>query len=141
GAVIMTLFIFTTAFPPMMGYSTSVTLSGFAYGFPLGFLPAFIGALTGAIACFMLCRRYGKHHIQWVFNWNPHITAAVKAIEKKGFKLLLLIRISPYPFTIINALLSGTNITLKSYSIATAISLLKLITHVYVGANLTSFSN
>ncbi|KAJ1926194.1 Tlg2-vesicle protein [Tieghemiomyces parasiticus] len=141
GAVIMTFFIFLTAFPPMMGYSTSVTLSGFAYGFPLGFIPAFVGALTGAIACFVLCRKYGQHHVQWVFNWNPHITAAVKAIERKGFKLLLLIRISPYPFTIINALLSGTSITLRDYSVATAISLLKLISHVYIGANLTSFSN
>lgn len=31
--VVMTLF---TAFPPMIGFSTSVTIAGFVYGFPIG---------------------------------------------------------------------------------------------------------
>ncbi|KAJ1960262.1 Tlg2-vesicle protein [Dimargaris xerosporica] len=117
------------------------TLAGFAYGFPLGFIPCFVGALGGSVACFTLCRRYGQHHLQWLYNWNPHTTAAVRAIEKKGFKLLLLIRLSPYPFNLVNALLSGTQIPVRQFALATALSLIKLNMHVYIGANLTEFSN
>ncbi|KAJ1958333.1 Tlg2-vesicle protein [Dispira parvispora] len=141
GVVIMTFLIFLTAFPPVFGYSTLTTLTGFAYGFPLGFIPCFLGALSGSVACFVLCRKYGQNHLRWLFNWNPHITATVQAIELKGFKLLLLIRLSPYPFNLVNALLSGTQIPLKTFTLATAVSLIKLNTHVYIGANLTTFSN
>ncbi|KAJ1660281.1 Tlg2-vesicle protein [Dispira simplex] len=141
GVALLTFLIFLTAFPPIFGYATLTTLAGFAYGFPLGFIPCFLGALSGSVACFVLCRKYGQQHLRWLFNWNPHITAAVQAIELKGFKLLLLIRLSPYPFNLVNALLSGTQIPLKSFALATAVSLIKLNTHVYIGANLTTFSN
>ena len=36
GWIILWLMCFTTAFPPVIGYSTCLTLAGFIYGFPGG---------------------------------------------------------------------------------------------------------
>ena len=36
GWLILWAMTFTTAFPPVIGYSTCLTLAGFVYGFPLG---------------------------------------------------------------------------------------------------------
>lgn len=50
-----------------------------------------------------------------------------------------MIRISPYPFNMLNFLFAATNISVFHFALGTAISLLKIAFHVYVGANLTSF--
>ena len=36
GWLILWAMTFATAFPPVIGYSTCLTLAGFVYGFPLG---------------------------------------------------------------------------------------------------------
>ena len=36
GWLILWALTFATAFPPVIGYSTCLTLAGFVYGFPLG---------------------------------------------------------------------------------------------------------
>ena len=36
GWLILWALTFTTAFPPVIGYSTCLTLAGFVYGFPMG---------------------------------------------------------------------------------------------------------
>ena len=36
GWLILWAMTFVTAFPPVIGYSTCLTLAGFVYGFPLG---------------------------------------------------------------------------------------------------------
>lgn len=38
GWILLWVLTFTTAFPPMIGYSTCVTIAGFIYGFPNGFV-------------------------------------------------------------------------------------------------------
>jgi hypothetical protein len=39
GWIILWFMTFSTAFPPMVGYSTCLTISGFVYGFPNGCVP------------------------------------------------------------------------------------------------------
>ncbi|KAF9346843.1 hypothetical protein BGX26_001637 [Mortierella sp. AD094] len=66
--------------------------------------------------------------------------SVVKAVEKRGFKLMVLIRLAPYPFNVMNALLSATHVPLSTFTLATAISLSKLILHVYIGSTLSSLA-
>ncbi|CAG8542081.1 1355_t:CDS:2 [Ambispora leptoticha] len=54
--------------------------------------------------------------------------------------MLLLIRLAPYPYNILNTLLSATHISLRVYAIATAISLFKLVIHVWIGSKISSFT-
>jgi hypothetical protein len=55
-------------------------------------------------------------------------------------QLLFLMRLAPYPYNLFNTLLSATHISLRTFACATALSLLKLLIHVYIGTKLSSFS-
>ncbi|KAF9950550.1 hypothetical protein BGZ70_001307 [Mortierella alpina] len=68
------------------------------------------------------------------------LKSVVKAVEKRGFKLMILIRLAPYPFNVMNALLSATHIPLSTFALATALSLTKLALHVYIGSTLSSLA-
>ncbi len=55
--------------------------------------------------------------------------------------LLLLIRIAPYPYNLLNVILaSSPALTLKTYTSCTAISLCKLILHTWIGAGIHDLS-
>lgn len=53
-------------------------------------------------------------------------------------QLLFVIRLAPYPYNLMNALLATTRISLQQFAGATALSLGKLITHVVTGAHLVA---
>ncbi|RIA91718.1 snare associated Golgi protein, partial [Glomus cerebriforme] len=140
GGIIFYLMIFLTTFPLIIGYSTLITLSGFIFGFGIGFFISYTAALTGAITVFYLSRKWFKKSVGKLLHKNNSMGAVVKAVEKKGFKLLFLIRLAPYPYNVLNTLLSATHLSLKTFTGATALSLFKLMIHVWIGSQLSSFS-
>ncbi|KAF9141764.1 hypothetical protein BGX30_004179 [Mortierella sp. GBA39] len=140
GPPIMMLALFLTAFPPVFGYSSLITMSGYVYGFGLGLFIAYTSALLGSIACFYLCRRWFKVQVRALMAKKQSMKSVVKAVEKRGFKLMVLIRLAPYPFNVMNALLSATHIPLSTFALATALSLTKLALHVYIGSTLSSLA-
>lgn len=55
--------------------------------------------------------------------------------------LLLLIRIAPYPYNLLNVILaSAPSLTLRTYTACTAFSLLKLVLHTWIGAGIHDLS-
>jgi len=54
--------------------------------------------------------------------------------------LLLLIRIAPYPYNLLNVLLASSPLSLRSYTACTALSLCKLILHTWIGAGIHDLS-
>ncbi|KAG1451644.1 hypothetical protein G6F46_010039 [Rhizopus delemar] len=140
GYVLISLLIFTSAFPPIFGYSAYQTLSGYTFGFSTGFPISYLSGLLGASVCFWLSRTCLKLRVTRLLSRYPNIEAAIHAVEKKGFKLFVLIRLSPYPFNLLNFLFGATSIPFTHFVAGTAISLTKIALHVYIGANLTSFA-
>ncbi|KAG0214348.1 hypothetical protein BGX28_002165 [Mortierella sp. GBA30] len=138
GPPLIMLGLFLTAFPPLVGYSSLVTMSGYVYGFGFGLFIAYTSALLGSVACFYLCRRWFKVQVRAMLAKKQSLKSVVKAVEKRGFKLMILIRLAPYPFNVMNALLSATHIPLSTFTLATALSLTKLALHVYIGSTLSS---
>lgn len=64
----------------------------------------------------------------------------VRAISRKP-SLLFLVRLAPYPYNVLNALLAGCpRLSLRTYTVCTALSLLKVIIHTSVGAGIKSFA-
>jgi uncharacterized membrane protein YdjX (TVP38/TMEM64 family) len=51
-------------------------------------------------------------------------------------QLLLLVRIAPYPYNVMNFALSASSVSLGTFALATGISLVKLGTHIAIGASL-----
>ncbi|KAF9432624.1 hypothetical protein BGZ76_010534 [Entomortierella beljakovae] len=115
-------------------------MSGYIYGFGYGLVIAYTSALLGSVACFYLCRRWFQVQVRTLMAKRQSLKSVVKAVEKRGFKLMILIRLAPYPFNVMNALLSATHVPLSTFTIATAISLSKLILHVYIGSTLSSLA-
>ncbi|KAI7819214.1 snare associated Golgi protein-domain-containing protein, partial [Gamsiella multidivaricata] len=140
GPPVIMICLFATSFPPVIGYSSIVTMSGYVYGFVFGFIIAFSSALAGSIACFYLCRKRFKAHVRKLMAKNKSLKSVVRTVERRGFRLLVLIRLAPYPYNIMNALLSATHIPLHTFALATAISLIKLTLHVYIGSTLSSLT-
>ena len=55
--------------------------------------------------------------------------------------LLLLIRVAPYPYNLLNVILaSSPALTLRTYTACTALSLLKLVLHTWIGAGIHNLS-
>ncbi|ORE08383.1 hypothetical protein BCV72DRAFT_248842 [Rhizopus microsporus var. microsporus] len=140
GYILISLLIITSAFPPIFGYSIYLTLSGYSFGFSAGFPIAYFSALGGASACFWLSRTIFKQKVIRILARYPSMQAVIRAVEKKGFKLFTLIRLSPYPFNLLNFLFAATDIPFSHFVAGTALSLLKIALHIYIGANLTSFA-
>ncbi|ORY02007.1 hypothetical protein K493DRAFT_334759 [Basidiobolus meristosporus CBS 931.73] len=141
GGLVLTLLIACTGFPPVLGLSSLTTFSGFVYGFPLGFVPAYVGAYVGGTCCFILSRRYGHGYVRKILT-SHHIMANItRAIEKKGFKLFLLIRFAPYPYNVLNVTLAGTTIPTTQFLVVTGMSLIKLLPQIYIGSQLINFTD
>lgn len=64
----------------------------------------------------------------------------VRAIEKRP-KLLFMVRLAPYPYNVMNALLAASpTLTFRTYTLCTALSLFKVIIHTTIGASIHSFA-
>ncbi|KAI8055682.1 hypothetical protein BDF22DRAFT_740977 [Syncephalis plumigaleata] len=87
GLLLLASLICLTGFPFMPGYSTLVTMSGFVFGVPLGFLTAFM---------LCICRRWARNYTEKLAASSRHLSAVLHAVERRGWKLLLLIRVAPY---------------------------------------------
>lgn len=83
----MSSLIFASAFPPIIGYGTYQTLSGYTFGFGIGFPISYLSALSGAVVCFSLSRLFIKARVVKFMARYPNLEAVVKAVEKKGFKV------------------------------------------------------
>lgn len=64
------------------------------------------------------------------------------AHERETYRLLILLRLAPYPFNVMNALLAQIpTITLQEYVVSTAIGLLKVILHTITGSMLVELED
>lgn len=129
---------------PVPLYSTLILLSGYTFGTIPGFIISYTSALAGALILFTLSRAPALGllpHIQRFLRASPSCFRAIKAIERNP-KLLLAVRVAPYPYNVMNVLLAGAEgMSLSVYGGVTALSLTKLVIHTFVGASLRNFSS
>jgi len=141
GHAILFILIFITTIPPIPLYSTLIVLSGYTFGPWTGAVISYFAGLSGALVVFLVSRTLIRDSIsQWLAS-TASIKRVVRAIEKRP-KLLFLIRLAPYPYNVMNCLLAASpTLTLKTYTVCTALSLFKVIIHTSVGASIHSFKD
>ncbi|TPX30916.1 hypothetical protein SmJEL517_g05633 [Synchytrium microbalum] len=137
GAVILGTLVLISSFPPMFGYGTLLTLCGFTYGFPLGLIPAYIGGWAGAMLCFLAARKLLSGYKQRIAD---NFSQLQSVIDKGGLKLLILIRLAPYPWGIMNVVFAASSVDITTYIIATSVALIKACLHVYIGSTVKSLA-
>ena len=138
GAVGVAIFIVayavsTIAFLP----GSLLTLAaGFAYGPFWGLAVASPASIVGSTAAFLLGRTVLHDWAVRKTRESAHARAIDKAVEREGFKIVLLLRLSPLvPFNLLNYVLSVTNVRLGTYVAASALGMLPgTALYVYLGS-------
>ncbi|KAI9253147.1 snare associated Golgi protein-domain-containing protein [Sporodiniella umbellata] len=141
--ILLTCLITLTSIPPLIGFTFSTSITGFIYGFPGGILPAIAGAFIGATTAFFLIRKYDfARFIKLSPSKQEKYMAIQEAIEQGGFKMMILIRLSPIPWPITNMLLSIiSTISARQYLLAAALASTKVCLDVWIGSQLADLSN
>lgn len=140
GRLILGALIFLTTFPPLPLYSTLIVLSGFTFGLLQGFLISYTAALAGAVVVYVLSRSVLRGWMLGLLDQSGGLKNVVRAIEKRP-QLLFLIRLAQYPYNLMNTLLaSAPTLTLKTYTLCTALALPKLLVHCALGTSIKNFA-
>ncbi len=110
--------------------------AGFAYGPVWGLAIASPASVAGATCAFLLGRTFLRGWAERTVGDSPRVRAIDAAVGREGFKLVMLLRLSPlFPFSVLNYALSLTQISLGRYVLASAIGMLPgTALYVYLGS-------
>ena len=135
GTVAPLIFILIYAIGPIffMPITPLAVIGGILFGPFWGLLYTLIGVNLGACTTFIISRYLMK---DWVDRKSPaRVQLIQQKIEKEGWKFVALARITPiFPFNVQNYIFGVTNISLKSFLLASMISLIPgTFAYVYLG--------
>ncbi|KAJ4755318.1 SNARE associated Golgi protein family [Rhynchospora pubera] len=116
---------------------------GYLFGLFLGFIADSIGATIGATAAFLLGRTIGRPYVISKLKDYPKFQAVAIAIQRSGFKIVVLLRLVPLlPFNMLNYLLSVTPVSIGEYMLATWLGMMPItLALVYVGTTLKDLAD
>ncbi|MBF5043697.1 TVP38/TMEM64 family protein [Aggregicoccus sp. 17bor-14] len=114
--------------------------AGFAYGPVQGTLLVMVASMLGAMAAFVLGRTVLRGPIERRLASQPRFAAVDRAVGAQGFKVVLLLRLSPlFPFNLLNYALGLTRVRLGTYALASLIGMFPgTLLYVYLGSLVTS---
>ncbi|KAH6897085.1 hypothetical protein B0T10DRAFT_475915 [Thelonectria olida] len=137
GWILIFLMIFTTSFPPIVGYSTAATISGFVYGFPWGWPVVSAGCTLGALGAFIASRTVLSGYVDRMVGKDHRFVALGQVLRQEGIWYLTAIRFCPLPFSLSNGFLATIpSITPLAFFLSTFLSSPKLLVHVFIGSRL-----
>ncbi|XP_077240646.1 uncharacterized protein LOC143881457 isoform X2 [Tasmannia lanceolata] len=116
---------------------------GYLFGLPVGFIADSVGATIGAAAAFVLGRTIGRTYVISKLKDYPQFQAVAIAIQRSGFKIVLLLRLVPLlPFNMLNYLLSVTPVGIGEYMVASWLGMMPItFALVYIGTTLKDLSD
>lgn len=121
----------TVAFVP--GSALTVA-AGALFGLPWGTVYVLLGATVGAALAFLVSRYVARSTIEERLAGNPRFRAIDRAIGQEGFKIVLLLRLSPvFPFNLLNYALGLTNVRFGDYAAASIGMLPGSLLYTYYG--------
>ena len=141
GALYAVVYILGTAlfFPGL-----PLTLgAGFLYGAVIGTLVVSPASVAGATLAFLIARYLARDWVTRRIKKYPQAAAIDRAIEKNGFKAVVLLRLQPVlPFNILNYALGLTSIRLRDYMLASWIGMFPAtVLYVYLGSVMNDISD
>jgi len=141
GAIYAVFYIVGTAlfFPGL-----PLTLgAGFLYGAIIGTLVVSPASVVGATLAFLIARYVARDWVTRRLKKYPQAAAIDRAIEKNGFKAVVLLRLQPVlPFNILNYALGLTSIRLRDYMLASWIGMFPAtVLYVYLGSVMNDISD
>lgn len=116
--------------------------AGFLYGPIAGFAVAVVSSNLGASAAFWLGRTALRERVSGWVKDSPRFVALDRALEDGGYKLAMLIRMSPlFPFNLVNYALGLTKMQYRHYLLGGAVGMAPgTFLYVSVGAGIGELS-
>jgi uncharacterized membrane protein YdjX (TVP38/TMEM64 family) len=110
--------------------------SGAVCGLVPGTIAVSLGSTAGATCAFLLGRTLAREWVEARVARNAKFQAIDRAIEKQGFKIVLLLRLSPvFPFFMLNYALGITKVRFRDYVLASWIGMFPgTVMYVYLGS-------
>ena len=106
----------TVAFIPG---SVLTLAAGAIFGIGPGVVYVMTGATLGASTAFLLARYVARSAVEQRIAGNVKFAAVDRAVGREGFKIVLLLRLSPvFPFNLLNYGLGLTQVRLRDYVLA-----------------------
>jgi uncharacterized membrane protein YdjX (TVP38/TMEM64 family) len=111
-------------------------VAGLAFGLVKGGLLVWVSANAAAAVGFLVARYFARHRIEKIAMKNEKYEAVDRAIKRHGWKVVLLLRVSPIlPYTISNYIYGLTAVDFVHYVIASAVGLVPMVAvYVSIGA-------
>lgn len=138
GFVRVPVFVFIYLIATILGLPNIVLVlvSGALFGFVNGLVAASIADTLGAIACFVLGRTIARDRVAKWLKKNPQLTNLDQVVGQKGWKILLLTRLSPLvPSSVLNYGFSCTKVRFWQYCFFSWLGMLPVLAlYVYLGA-------
>ncbi len=106
---------------------------GALFGFIRGTLLVFLASTLGAVAAFLVARYIARRYVQRRIGAG-RLAAIDRAIARKGFRLVLLLRLSPVvPYSLLNYALGLTRVRFRDFLLGSVGMLPGTILYVYYG--------
>jgi uncharacterized membrane protein YdjX (TVP38/TMEM64 family) len=114
--------------------------AGFAYGPVAGTLLVSPVSVAAATAAFLLGRTFARDWIARRVQGSPRFRAIDEAVGTTGFRIVLLLRLSPvFPFNVLNYALGLTRVRARDYVLASFLGMRPgTFMYVYLGSLVTS---
>ena len=116
--------------------------AGFAYGPLWGLVLISPVSVLAATTAFLLGRTIARDWVARRLGQDPRLAAIDAAVGQSGFKIVLLLRLSPvFPFNVLNYTLGLTRVRLRDFVLGSWIGMLPgTVLYVYIGSLVTSAS-
>lgn len=116
-----------------------VMAAGYVYGPVFGFLLALPAATAAAAATFLTGRYVGRSWVEQRLTRHPRLLTLQAATAKDGFKLVVLLRLSPMvPFTLLGYVMGLSRIRFWDFIIASTLGKIpSLILYIYLASAVT----
>ena len=128
--------VYVVATVLMMPGSPLTIGAGLVFGLRLGFPIVIVSATVGATLAFLVARYLARQKVAARIGDHPRFRAIDDAIAEDGWKVVLLLRLSPLvPFNIQNYLYGLTSIKLSHYVSASFVGMMPgALLYLYIGA-------
>ncbi|PQE27214.1 Golgi apparatus membrane tvp38 protein [Rutstroemia sp. NJR-2017a WRK4] len=142
GWMILWAICFIAAFPPLIGYSSTITIAGFVYGVPKGWAIVASATVAGSLCSFLASRTILSSYVHRLVGKDKRFEALALTLKHDGVKILCMIRLCPLPYSLSNAAVATfPTVHPLMYALATAIVSPKLFIHVFIGSRLGSLAS
>lgn len=91
---------------------------GVAFGLWYGFGWVILANICGAAVGFWCYRILLRHKLESILQKHPKMEMVVRAVASKGFKLMVLLRLGPFNYSMLNAVLGASEVRFLPYMLA-----------------------